>query len=167
MSGYSSNLTLKVKVLPRNLRGVLPLVSATEMGLTTASRAWKPLPPGNVKLNGQPYTTWPSSTTGDVTLSWSHRTRASQGPGTLLVAQDTTGTTSPEGTLTIEVLIAGVVKRTWTGLTGTSQVYPLPQRRHRKDPECPHMSAPPRPHSSVRSARRAYGDTGSISRGSV
>jgi len=107
---------------------VLPLSSATEMSLATSSQAWKPLPPGNVELNGLPYASWPATTTGDVTLSWSNRSRASQGPGTLLVAQDTAGTTSPEGTLTIEVLIAGTVKRTWTGLTGTSQVYTLAQR---------------------------------------
>ncbi len=83
---------------------------------------------GNVKLNAQPYATWPTTTIGDVTLSWSHRNRAAQGPGTLLVPQDTVGSFILDGTITLEVLIAGVVKRTWTGLTGTSQVYTLAQR---------------------------------------
>lgn len=128
MSGYSADLTLKAKLCPRNLRGVLPLASAVEMSLATASRAWKPLPPGNVRLNAQPYATWPATTVGDVTLSWSHRNRASQGIGAALVAQDVIGTYVPEGTLTLEVLIASVVKRTWTGLTGTSQIYTLAQR---------------------------------------
>ena len=35
--------------------------------------------------NGQPYATWPATTTGDVTLAWSHRARANHGPGTPLV----------------------------------------------------------------------------------
>jgi len=128
MPGYASDLLLKIKILPRTMRGILPLASATEMQITTASRAWAPLPPGNVKLNGQPYATWPATTTGDVTLSWSHRNRVAQGQGAPLVAQDVAGSYAIEGTLTIEVLIAGVVKRTWTGLTGTSQVYTLAQR---------------------------------------
>lgn len=126
---YASDLLLKVKLLPRNPRGILPMASATEMQITTASRAWAPLPPGNVRLNTQPYATWPTTTTGDVTLSWSHRARLSHGPDTPLVAQDAAGAEAIEGTLTIEVLIGGVVKRTWSGLTGTSQVYTLAQRQ--------------------------------------
>lgn len=125
---YSVDLLLKAKILPRTLRGTLPLASATELQITTASRAWAPLPPGNVKLNTQPYATWPATTTGDVTLSWSHRNRVTQGQSLPLVPQDTAGSYVIEGTLTIDVLIAGVVKRTWTGLTGTSQVYTLAQR---------------------------------------
>lgn len=128
MSGYASDLTLNVKLCPRNSRGVLDLSGATAMSLTTASRVWKPLPPGNVKLNGQPYSSWPSVTTGDVTLSWSHRNRAQQGVQAQLVTQDTVGSYSIEGTLTVEVLIAGLIKRTWSGLTGTSQAYTLAQR---------------------------------------
>lgn len=127
-ASYPSDLTLYAKLLPKTPRGVLPIASAVQMQLTTASRAWAPLPPGNVKLNGQPYATWPATTTGDVTLSWSHRNRGAQGPGTQLVAQDVVGAYALDGTLTIEVLIAGVVKRTWTGLTGTSRVYTLSQR---------------------------------------
>lgn len=125
---YTSDLLLKAKILPRTLRGVLPFASATEMQITTISRAWKPLPPGNVLLNAQPYATWPATTTGDVTLSWSHRNRITQGQSLPLVAQDVGGTYAIEGTLTIEVLIAGLVKRSWTGLTGTSQIYTLAQR---------------------------------------
>lgn len=129
MNGYAADLTLKVILLPRTLRGVLPLAAATEMQLTTVSRVWKPLPPGNVRLNGQPYATWPATPTGDVTLSWSHRSRANHGPGSLLVAQDAGGGENPEGSLTVEVLVGGVVKRTWTGLTGNSQAYTLAQRQ--------------------------------------
>lgn len=126
---YASDLLLKVKLLPRNPRNTLPMASAGEMQLTTVSRAWAPLPPGNVRLNSQPYATWPTTTSGDVTLSWSHRARSDHGPDTLLVAQDAAGSEALEGTLVVEALIGGVVKRTWTGLTGTSQIYTLAQRQ--------------------------------------
>jgi len=129
MSSYPSDLTLKVKLLPFNPRGVLPIASATEMQLATSSRAWKPFPPGNVKLNSLDLEHWPTSTTGDVTLSWSHRNRAAQGQGGALVAQDVAGSYTLEGTITVEALIGGTVKRTWTSLTGTSQVYTLAQRQ--------------------------------------
>lgn len=128
MSGYPSDLTLKAKLLPRTLRGVLPIASATEIQISTESRAWKPYPPGNVRLNSQPYATWPATTTGDVTLSWSHRNRPGQGQGGALVSQDTAGEFGIEGSLTVEVLIGGTAKRSWTGLTGTSQIYTLAQR---------------------------------------
>ena len=37
MSGYASDLTVKAKLLPRHSQGALPLASAAEMSLTTAS----------------------------------------------------------------------------------------------------------------------------------
>jgi len=37
MAGYSTDLTLKAKLPPRNSQGALPLASAAEMSLTTAS----------------------------------------------------------------------------------------------------------------------------------
>ena len=128
MAGYATDLTLKIKVLPLNSRNALPIASAPEAQITTSSRAWKPYPPGNVKLNGYSYDAWPAATSGDVTLTWSHRSRREQGAGGQLVAQDTAGSYTLEGTLKLEVLIAGTVKRTWTGLTGTSQVYTAAQR---------------------------------------
>lgn len=39
MPGYASDLTVKVKLLPRNSMGVLPIASAVEMSLTTIRRA--------------------------------------------------------------------------------------------------------------------------------
>lgn len=129
MAGYPADLTLKAKLLSTNTRGVLSIASAPEMQLATASRAMKPLPPGNVKLNAQPYATWPSTTAGDVTLSWNHRNRVDQGVGSSLVAQDFMGGYTPEGNLTIEVLIGGTVKRTFAGITATSLVYTWAMRQ--------------------------------------
>jgi len=126
--GYPPDLTLKVKLCPRNSQGALPLASAAEMSLTTASRTLAPYPPGDVKLNNLAYASWPATTTGDATLSWSHRSRIEQGVGGQLVAQDAAGNYTIEGTLTIEVLIDGVIKRTFPGLTGSSLAYTLAQR---------------------------------------
>ena len=88
MAEYASDLTLHAKLLSRNSRGVLPLASAAAMSLTTASRAWAPLPPGNVKLNTLDYANWPATTTGDVTPvlvppfpTGSGRRRSSRGTG--------------------------------------------------------------------------------------
>lgn len=127
-AAYATDLLLKVKLLTKTPRGILPLASAVEMQLQTVSRAFVPLPPGNVRLNGEAYATWPATTTGDVTLSWAHRNRVAQGQANALVAQDAVGTYAIEGTLTVEALIAGVVKRTWLGVTGNAQVYTLAQR---------------------------------------
>jgi hypothetical protein len=126
---YSSDLLLKVKLLPRNSSGILPIVSAVEMQITTSSRAWQPYPPGNVKLNGLDYASWPATTSGDVTLSWSPRSRPAQGVGATLIHQDNTGAgLTQEGTVTVRAYVNGVLKRTWAGLTGTSQAYTLAQR---------------------------------------
>jgi len=125
---YPADLTVKAKLLPTNPRGTLALASATEIQLTTSSRAWKPYPPGNVKINTLGYGSWPSTIIGDAALTWSHRNRVSQGIGGLMVAQDTAGSYTPEGNYTIEVLVGGVVKRTYTGETSTSQTYTAAQR---------------------------------------
>lgn len=88
-------------------------------------RAAAPYPPGNVQLNSNGYNAWPATTTGDVTLSWTHRSRTGQ---TTIVAQDDATAYTLEGTIDIDVLIGGEVARQFTGLTGTSQVYTYAQR---------------------------------------
>jgi len=98
------------------------------MSLTTSSRAWKPYPPANVQINALGYDSWPTTTVGDAAFTWSHRNRVTQGTGTNLVAQDTAGTYTLEGNYTLEVLVGGVVKRTFTAETGTSKTYTAAQR---------------------------------------
>lgn len=88
-------------------------------------RSTAPYPPGDVELNSNPYSTWPTSTSGDVTLSWAHRSRVNQ---TEMVAQDDATSGTLEGTLTVQVLLDGQQVREFTGLTGTSQVYTYAQR---------------------------------------
>ncbi|OQA34465.1 MAG: hypothetical protein BWY56_01891 [Acidobacteria bacterium ADurb.Bin340] len=127
-TAYPSDLTVTAKVLPRNPRGTLAIGSAASMSLTTSSRAWKPYPPANVQINALGYDSWPTTTVGDAAFTWSHRNRVTQGTGTNLVAQDTAGAYTQEGDYTLEVLVGGVVKRTFTAETGTSKTYTAAQR---------------------------------------
>lgn len=125
---YGADLSVAAKVLPINPVGQVALADATEIALVTDSRALKPYPPGNVRLGGLGYDAWPANVVGDAELTWSHRNRVAQ---TALVAQDAVGAYAIEGTLTIEVLIGGVVisGRTQAGVSGTTFTYTLAQRQ--------------------------------------
>jgi hypothetical protein len=46
-----------------------------------------------------------------------------------MISQDDGAGATIDGTLTVEVLIAGVAVREWTGLTGSSQAYTWAQRQ--------------------------------------
>ena len=113
-----------VKCLPHSSRGTVALGDVTPATLIPVQRASAPYPPGNVQVNGLP---WPDGATlhGDATLTWAHRIR-----GTGIVHQDAPSMEgSIEGSYTVEVLVGGVVKQTYTGLTGTSQAYTWTQRQ--------------------------------------
>lgn len=125
---YTVDQTVTAKVLPKNARGTVAIGAVSGVSLATSSRAWKPNPPGNVKINALGYNAWPSTIVGDGALTWSHRNRISQGINAALVAQDTAGAFTPEGDYTVEVLVGGVVKQNYTGLTTTSQTYTAAQR---------------------------------------
>jgi len=118
---------MNIKDLPFNSRGTIDLAKVTPISITTGDRASVPLPPGAVKVNGD---SWPDGKTytGDVTLTWAHRNRSLQ-LGLALVQQDAASVgAAPEGSYTIDVLIAGTVTRTATGITGTSFTYTHAQR---------------------------------------
>lgn len=125
---YAANLTVAAKLLPQNARGTISIDDASQVSITTTSRACKPYPPGNVQLNGHGLSSWLTTTVGDASLTWSHRNRTTQAVGGLLVAQDTAGSYTPEGTVTVEVLVGGAVKQTYTSVSGTSQTYTAAQR---------------------------------------
>ncbi len=116
--GYASDLTVTAKLLPFNLRSVLPIASATQLSLTTASRALKPLPPGNMVIDS--FFPWPTSRPAGVdhVVSWRFRHRTLQAAAGVVVAQDATDyTATPEGNFTIEVRVNGTLKRTVTAIT--------------------------------------------------
>ena len=118
---------MNFKLLPVNARGTLDPNLVSPVTLTTTDRTLLPLPPGNVQVNGY---SWPNGATyvGDVTLTWANRIRTAQ-VGRALVAEDAGSVAGTiEGSITVDVLIAGTVKRTQTGMTGTSFVYTHAQR---------------------------------------
>lgn len=118
---YPAELTLYAKLLPYTLRSTLQIGSATVMSLATASRAYKPYPPGKVQVNG---IYWPQSIYGDAVMTWAHRHRVTQTLDQKVVAQDAGSyVTTPEGNYTVKVYVGGVLKRTYSALTGTSQSY--------------------------------------------
>jgi len=90
---YEATESINVKLQPRNNSGTASLASAIPMPLTFDSRAIRPYPPGNVKINGVAY---PETDLGSdpLTITWSHRDRLQQTGATF---EDTTdGNIGPE-----------------------------------------------------------------------
>lgn len=115
---YLSDLTIAAKLRPYTLRSLLPLSQAARLTVVLASRALKPLPPGRVRLNNL---AWPTSLSGDIELTWTHRHRVIQATAGMVVSQDAEDqATAPEGNYTIQVRVNTVLKRTVSELTGKS-----------------------------------------------
>jgi hypothetical protein len=122
---YGSSASVDVKLLTSSGAGTVDISAATADTVTFDQRAYRPYPPGNVKINTDAY---PEAIGGSdaLTVSWSHRDRQLQTAGTL---QDTTETDiGPETGTTYTLRIYGetdTLIRTYTGLTGASQEYPV------------------------------------------
>ena len=115
-------MSTHVKLAPYTPAGEFDITSLTAATVTLAGRAAAPYPPGNVKLNGAAF---PSTTTGDVVISWNHRYRL----GLFIVAQDAGDVAGgPEGNYTLVIKVNGVTKHTVTGITGNSYTYTHAQR---------------------------------------
>lgn len=126
-NAYAKGTAVAVRPARVDLDGTEEEPSKEDMAqIVVADRAGAPYPPGKVTLNTNEYPAWPATTSGDVTLGWTHRSRTGQ---TTVVAQDDATSYTLEGTLTIEVLLDSVPVREWTGVTGTSQVYTWAQRQ--------------------------------------
>jgi hypothetical protein len=122
--GFPADLTLSVKCLPRNNYGTVPAGSVSAVGLTTASRAQLPYPPGNVKVNGLSY---PQDIYGDAVITWADRNRVAQGQAAVKQS-DGSVAGGIEGNYTIAIFINGVLIRTLTGQTGNTFTYTAAQR---------------------------------------
>ena len=115
---YLEGETVKVKALTRTARGQLSEGAAPLDSVTLRARAFRPYPPGNVRLNGAYF---PASISGPLTVSWAHRDRKQQTGGTLV--EQGAADIGPEAGTTYTVRVygeGGVLRRTVTGLTGTS-----------------------------------------------
>lgn len=103
-----------------------PLELLEMSSLVVQERAIAPAPPGNVRVQGYGYDTWPDQTTGDVVLTWSHRSRTLQ---TQMVAQDDATDWTLEGTVTVQVIIAGNMVRETASINTGTFTYTYAQRQ--------------------------------------
>lgn len=123
---WVSGQTINAKLLTRTGLGQLAEGSAPTDSLVMAHRYIRPYPPGNVQINAA---AWPTSVSGDLAITWTHRDRTLQ--TAYLVAQ-TEASIGPEPGTTYTVRIynaqtGGTLIRTYTGVTGTSQAYTIAQ----------------------------------------
>lgn len=120
---YVSSEIIDVKILPNTNQGPFDLASATEYSVTMYSRAYRPYPPGNVKINTEAF---PESISGSaaISLTWAHRDRTQQTSGTIY--DYTEGNIGPEASTTYTIRLYnenGVLSKTLTGETGTSYTW--------------------------------------------
>ena len=116
--------TVDAKLLPLTGLGSLPESRAISARLTMTGRQGRPYPPGNFKING---TAYPAQVSGDLTITWAHRSRIQQ---TARFITQTDGNVGPEAGVTYTLQIygeTGMKFKEWTGLTGTSQTYSVVQ----------------------------------------
>lgn len=119
---YASGETVNVRMLTTTGKGTLALNSAPTDSLTMNRRQDRPYPPGNVRINNVRY---PQAAKNDLVISWAHRDRLSQ---TVSLIAQTNGNVGPEPGVTYTLRVygeAGSLRRTYNGLTGTSQTYTL------------------------------------------
>jgi hypothetical protein len=91
---------VNVRLQARATGGKTPIGSAIQMDITMDQRYFRPYPPGNVLINGEP---WPSEIVGDgIVITWSHRDRIQQ--TAYLVEQDE-GDIGPEPGTTYNVRV--------------------------------------------------------------
>lgn len=119
---YAQNETVNVRLLTATGKGTLPLGSAPTDSLTMNRRQDRPYPPGNLRIN---YVRYPAVVKGNLLITWAHRDRLTQ---TVNLIAHTNGNIGPEPGVTYTLRIygeSGSLRRTYSGLTGTSQTYTL------------------------------------------
>ena len=75
---FAAGEEVGVKMLPETGFGILPLVRAPEDRVTLASRAIRPLPPGDLRAGGLSVVNPNVLNQGPVDLTWAHRDRLAQ-----------------------------------------------------------------------------------------
>lgn len=97
---YLSGENISLKALTLTGSDVLELNEATTHSLTLSSRAIRPYPPANVKINGE---YWPIFIDDHLTLTWAHRNRLQQTGGEALSWFDSDVTSEPGVTYTVQI----------------------------------------------------------------
>lgn len=118
---YVSSDSLDVKIAPVSGGGELSLDLAPTSTLVMDSRAIRPYPPGDFKVNGEYY---PTAVENNVVLSWASRNRVQQTGGVLIGFTDSNVT--PEDGTTYNVYAynnaTGTLEYSATGLTELEHV---------------------------------------------
>lgn len=121
---YVAGEEIGVKVTPVSGAGVLPLEDAAEILVTLEQRAYRPYPPGDLRINGDSYQDIAYS--GELTLTWKHRDRVQQTGGTLI---DHTGADigpEPGTTYRVRGYLNDALVHTEEDIAGTSATWTPP-----------------------------------------
>ena len=118
-TAFTPGDTAGAKLLPYNLRNVLPIASATALSLTVAGRADLPMPPGNVKVGA---VSWPTSLSksSTETVSWTERTRDRPFAPSVLAQDAVSAGGTTEGSFEIRIWVGATLKRGPTGSGATN-----------------------------------------------
>ena len=120
LTTYANGETVNGRYRTVATGGTLATGSAPVASVTTSRRFGRPYPPGDLQFNALRY---PATITGALTVSWKHRDRVLQAD---TVVDTLAASIGPEAgvTYTLELYDQGnVLRRTYTGLTGTSQAW--------------------------------------------
>ncbi|MCU0988046.1 MAG: phage tail protein [Xanthomonadales bacterium] len=119
---FADSETLDVKLLPLTGQGELDISLAPVDTLTFDQRQYRPYPPGNVKYSGSispSASSYPTTITGDLTITWAHRDRLTQ--TAYIVEQDETSIGPEAGTTyTVEIREGVTLIESASGISGTS-----------------------------------------------
>lgn len=120
---YATGELIHVRLLTRTTSQTLDPIYAYIDDLTIGGRQGRPYPPGNMKVNDEPFGD-AHVTDGDIVLTWAHRDRIVQG-NTLL--EHGAGSTGPEPGTTYTIRVYGAdgvtLLRTIVGEAGTTWTY--------------------------------------------
>lgn len=121
---YGSPETVRYKILPTTTKGTLAIGSATQLSVSTTSRAYRPYPPQRVRINSVAY---PPSVLGnvDIVVTWAHRDRLQQ-TATLIDTEATSIGPEAGTTYTAEIRTADdTLIKAYSGITGTTATFTL------------------------------------------
>lgn len=105
------NALINVKNLPFGPRGSVELGAAAALNKGMDYRNLKPLAPAYLTINDLPN---PKTTLGYAVASWRHRVRTQS-----ILRQDDATASAPEGTYTVNVMVGGVAKRSFSTTDST------------------------------------------------
>lgn len=117
---YSDGETIYGEALVQTGLGTLDSATAPDDSVVVDRRQHKPYPPGQFGFNTVLY---PAAFKGALTISWAHRDRLQQ---TAVIVDHEYGSIGPEASTTYTLYLYdedGSLVKTYTGLTGTSQVW--------------------------------------------